>query len=286
MSREIEDLAGQIFGRLVVLEFAYIKNKRTNWLCRCSCSVEKIIAADRLKRGKTRSCGCLRLEVIKKINTKHGMRKTRFYKIWSDMIQRCTNPNNPRYKDYGGRGITVCKRWLESFENFYTDNYSSYLESIIINGEKNTTADRYPNVNGNYEPSNFKWATWEEQSHGTRKFSKTINYKEHCRQRSLFSQYLNMMIKSTSNSKLFEYRFGISLEDFKIYIESLFLPDMTWGNHGYGMGKWNFDHIVGCNNFDLSIEKERLECNYYKNLRPMWHKDHVQKNKNKILVIA
>jgi hypothetical protein len=114
------DLTGQKFNRLIVLKFAYINKHKSYWDCICDCGNKIIVYKGNLKNGHTKSCGCLQKEIA----TKHGYnkkgQKTRIYSIWEHIIQRCTNPNNSEYKNYGGRGIKICDRWL-NFKNFLKD---------------------------------------------------------------------------------------------------------------------------------------------------------------------
>ena len=137
---------GDEFNRLTAIKFNH-RNKRSNqyWLFKCCCGKEKVICVDAVKRGITKSCGCLKKETTAK--TKHGMRKTRVYYSWFCMKARCLNPNSPNYKNYGGRGITICKEWLE-FRNFFRDM-----------GERpqDRTLDRIDN-DGNYCKENCKWS--------------------------------------------------------------------------------------------------------------------------------
>jgi len=135
------DLTGQKFGRLVVLRFIS-KNNRYHkyWLCRCDCNKKKIIREDSLRSGNTQSCGCLFREGN---NIKHGHSKneetSETYTSWANMIRRCTNPKHKSYKNYGGRRITVCKRWRSSFENSWvrcpagTRLIESTTMEIIVN---------------------------------------------------------------------------------------------------------------------------------------------------------
>jgi hypothetical protein len=154
------NMVGQRFGRLTVLSHAgVLSNREHAWLCRCDCGREKVVRGGAL-RGKTQSCGCLRLEVsrivIEKLHqVKHGMCKSPEHYSWSAMIDRCTNPGRWHFKHYGGAGVEVCDRWRgeHGFENFYADM------GPRIAG---TTLGRFGDV-GNYEPRNCKWMTKDEQ---------------------------------------------------------------------------------------------------------------------------
>ena len=154
-----DDLAGQRFGRLVVIERDESKC-RTAWLCHCDCGSEVATTSLSLKSGNTFSCGCYQRDRAAEAKTKHGLCYTRRYGIWEGMIQRCENPNSDSYERYGGRGICICKEWRENFMSFYTwagDNgYEGYL-----------SIDRIDN-DGNYEPFNCRWVTTKEQNRNTR----------------------------------------------------------------------------------------------------------------------
>lgn len=171
MSKRV-DLTGKIFGRLTVIKMLPSKGvgrkKFAVVLAKCQCGIIKEYASGNLTRGRTFSCGCLNSDLIseraKTINIKHGEsvnnKVSSEYSAWIGIKKRCLNKNCKRYKDYGGRGITVCERWLNSF------NY--FLEDMGRKPSPEYSLDRYPNNDGNYEPSNCRWGTDEQQSNNKR----------------------------------------------------------------------------------------------------------------------
>jgi hypothetical protein len=158
------DLIGKRFGRLVVLKFDGLKNGcRSMWKCICDCGDISIIDANSLKEGSSKSCGCLQKELVVKLMTTHGFGSSKNrvpeYTLWINIKARCYNKNNPDYKKWGAKGVSMCDRWLNSFEDFFEDvgRRPSDIHSL----------DRYPNKSGNYEPGNVRWATSKEQARNT-----------------------------------------------------------------------------------------------------------------------
>jgi len=154
------ELIGKRFGRLVVASLSDKQiNNRLAWECLCDCGAITYALTNCLTAKKKRSCGCLANELAAKRGrrrfTTHGKSLTRppEYEAWRSMVKRCVNPNYKQWKDYGGRGITVCNRWINSFENFYED---------MGDRPDNLSLERINNDEG-YFPENCKWATRKEQ---------------------------------------------------------------------------------------------------------------------------
>ena len=179
------DLTGQKFERLTVIKRYGRRHSHVLWLCVCDCGNEIVVDSNSLRTGNTRSCGCIRKEhskVIGSANKTHGMFGTRLYMIWADMKRRCNNPNCEAYNHYGGRGIKLCEEW---------NDFSIFQQWAETTGyHDDLTLDRI-DVNGNYEPSNCKWSTWEEQENNRRN-NRLLTYKDKTQTISQWAKEFNL----------------------------------------------------------------------------------------------
>jgi hypothetical protein len=166
------DLTGRAFGRLTVIARALCSTltsgrRLTAWVCRCACGAVVDVPTQQLASGRTKSCGCLRVDLGHAKRRTHGESSPGHwspeYRAWSGLIQRCTNPKNTDWANYGGRGITVCDRWRRSFEAFLADMGRKPTPSHSIDRK---------DVDGNYEPGNCRWATPSQQASNRRRRSR------------------------------------------------------------------------------------------------------------------
>ena len=169
-NRSLIDHTGERFGRLTVLRRAddYISpngKHHVMWLCLCDCGNTKSVDVVQLVSGKTKSCGCLHSDIVSNQKTIHGGCKDRLYKVYHNMKNRCYNENSDDYKYYGGRGITICDEWLDSYLAFKDWALSHGYDESAHRGE--CTIDRI-NVDGNYCPDNCRWVDMATQSRNRR----------------------------------------------------------------------------------------------------------------------
>jgi hypothetical protein len=148
-------LTGKKFGRLTVQNQNPVKSSSgsNRWSCTCDCGNKVIVVGSKLVNSDTASCGCLQRESV----TTHDMSYTKMYRTWENIIQRCTNPKATSYKSYGGKGIKVCDRWLDSFENFLEDMGPKPPGRSML---KRIQTD------GDYQKSNCRWIIYNESSSG------------------------------------------------------------------------------------------------------------------------
>lgn len=151
---------GDKVGNLTYIKEHSYTNKVRRCYFKCFCGKVKFLRLADVKREKIISCGCIRAEAIR-THGNAGAKVSPEYSSYDSMKQRCLNPNHPQYKYWGGRGITICQRWLDGFENFLSD--------MGKRPSMRHTLDRFPNKNGNYEPGNCRWATDLEQARNTRR---------------------------------------------------------------------------------------------------------------------
>jgi len=201
-----KDIKGLRFSRLTVLYLAGCDQSRTvYWVCICDCGVETVARGTSLRSGAIKSCGCLRKERLDKSITTHGLtggrnHTLRLYRIWRNMKSRCFNPKTPKYKNHGGRGITICPEWMD---------YKPFHNWAIANGyQDDLTIERIDN-DGDYCPENCKWATYKEQSLNSRQ-NHIISYKG--KSKTLKEWADSMKIKySTLRARLIQYGWPIDL---------------------------------------------------------------------------
>ncbi len=181
-------LVGKIFGDLVVIDdLGWVTHSESKVLTRCMCGVVKSVSVSCLKHGDTKSCGCRRVKLVRALKTTHGLTRSGAYRSWTAMRTRCFNPNAINYRDYGGRGVSICYRW-ESFENFYAD---------MGPRPAGMSLDRIDN-NGPYSPENCRWASTDEQ-HNNQRSSHIITVNGKSLTLTQWSRLINMKRSSLSN---------------------------------------------------------------------------------------
>lgn len=205
------DITGQRFGKLTVIKKAKSdKRGEAKWLCKCDCGNITIVLSSHIRNYRIRSCGCLFQKNKFLYNSKYGNLENyqRLYNIYNGMRARCYNINCSSYKYYGGRGIKICNEWLEDFFKF--------MQWSISNGYKDDLSIDRIDVNGNYEPSNCRWITMEEQENNKRD-NIFIKYKNEIKTLKQWSKILKIPYGTVYNrySKKFNVDDILSIEDLR-----------------------------------------------------------------------
>lgn len=197
---ELIDLTGKKFGKLTVLKrVENNKHRQPQWLCKCDCGNEAVVAGQKLRTGHTKSCGCIIFE--QKTRLTHGMTSTTLFTRWMNMKSRCNNPKNKRYNRYGGRGIKVCEEWENDFMSFY--------RWAISNGfEESLSIDRIDNNMG-YCPENCRWVNAKRQANNTSKNVKIV-YNGEKKTLAEWCDSLNVDYKLIHNRM---HRYGMTFQD-------------------------------------------------------------------------
>ena len=199
-----KDISGMRFGRLVAIK--YVGKDMQNlsmWLCICDCGNTATTRASSLKSGSTKSCGCLQKEIAGLRTLTHGLSGShaycpRLYRIWKNMKQRCSNPKSCKYEIYGGNGVSVCDEWME---------YEPFHKWAINHGyKKDLTLDRI-NGDGDYNPTNCRWATYSEQSLNTKQ-NRYLKYKDRSLTIKEWSDFVGIKY-NTLRSRIFTYGWSI-----------------------------------------------------------------------------
>ncbi len=201
---------GKKFGNVTVLKYTHTIGKHSYYLCRCEyCGKEFETRIDGVKNGHTNSCGCENDKWMHsgQMNRKHGLSNDRAYWVWAKIKRRCTDPKSREYPSYGGRGIAICEEWLNP-ENFVKWCYASGYDSTAPKGV--CTLDRI-DVNGNYEPSNCRWLTNQEQQNN-RRDNVVAEYKGRKQTAAQWSRELNVPYNTIRQC----IKSGKSIEQFLI----------------------------------------------------------------------
>lgn len=187
---ELIDLTGQKFGRLTVIARSDDKRKEVRWECRCACGNQTTVTSISLRKGTTRSCGCLRKETTARRRATHGKAKSRLYITWKGIKSRIHNKNERDYEYYGGRGIGVCPEWEDDFQAFH--------DWAIANGyADDLTIDRIDN-NKNYSPDNCRWVDMKTQNNNKRS-NKQITFRGKTQNLSQWAKELGIPRTALSN---------------------------------------------------------------------------------------
>lgn len=205
---KIKDISEQRFGRLIAKRLLRVERRNAVWECQCDCGKIVEVRESSLISGGTQSCGCLAKERGIETNTKHGMSGSHLYNTWKSMIRRCYSEKDENYKDYGGRGIKVCEQWKGE------NGLKNFCEWSERNGcSDKLTIDRI-NTNGDYDPSNCRWADWETQNYNKRTTRRFLVCGEIKNLKEISEEY-GIPIQKLRDKYYGVYKEEISIEELK-----------------------------------------------------------------------
>lgn len=192
------DLSGRRFNNLIVIKRAYVKNGLIYWECLCDCGKTTYVSGGNLRSGQVKSCGCLRHKTS--YNRRHNMSKTKLYKIWAGIKNRCYNAKLASYKNYGGRGIRMCDEWIDTPDVFF--------DWALSHGYEDNLSIERIDVNGNYCPENCTWIPKEDQAKN-RRSCYNITYNNRTQNLQQWCDELNLPYKLVHNRM---FKMGWSFE--------------------------------------------------------------------------
>lgn len=282
--RKTIDLTGQRFGRLTAEKYVR-KNKhgQSLWLCKCDCGDETIVSINHLRSKQIKSCGCLRIEKIKLACVKHGHAKkgqiSKTYLAYRNMVQRCDNYRNKNYKDYGGRGITICYRW----SNKNPKGFKNFLKDIgkIPQGYELDRIDNNKLRNG-YSPKNCRLVTHKDNCNNRRIRLKTRLLQIYNYEKRLRSSLVNLKSKKINHSKHFPYN-SKELCDHLNNISKTQNNRCPMCHISYKQIKYDVDHIIPTSS--ARTKEELLKLFDLENLSPLCFKCNRWIKKDKIMTI-
>lgn len=225
-----KNLIGKKYGDLTVIGLSdKMSGRKSYWYCQCDCGNEVEVRSDRLTTGNTLSCGCLK-KAQDRINLtkfhRHKESHTKLHNTWLGIKQRCLNPNNKSYINYGGRGITVCKEWSESYENFRDWSLNNgYADNLSI--------DRI-DVNGNYEPSNCRWANAKQQANN-RRSNLEITYNSETKTLMQWAEVFNLPYSAVTQ----RYKRGVRGDELFAPLNTKYMPKVVYYNgESHNLAEW------------------------------------------------
>lgn len=225
-----KNLIGKKYGNLTVIGLSdKMSGRKSYWYCKCDCGNEIEVRSDNLTTGNTLSCGCLK-KAQDRINLtkfhRHKESRTKLHDTWVRIKQRCLNPNNKSYINYGGRGITVCKEWSESYENFRDWSLNNgYADNLSI--------DRI-DVNGNYEPSNCRWANAKQQANNRRSNLK-ITYNSETKTLMQWAEVFNLPYSAVTQ----RYKRGVRGDELFAPLNTKYMPKVVYYNgESHNLAEW------------------------------------------------